>query len=68
MSSIKDFRVSERYTQKQFAELIGMNYHTYVKKERGDVPFTAPELHKIKEVFPQLDMNKVILNGGMANE
>lgn len=42
-----------RMTQKEFAEMLGMSFDTYSKKERGDYPFTSDEMFDISE---KLDM------------
>ena len=51
LSNIRAERVRRGYTQEKFANEIGMNHHTYNRKELGKTEFTVGELKKILEVL-----------------
>ena len=48
---IKEYRIKYSYTQKEFAELLGIKQNTYSDKERGKTKFTIDEIKVIKEMF-----------------
>lgn len=49
--TIKQWRNIKGYTQKQFADMIGMNFLTYHAKEAGKRPWKADELRTIAKVL-----------------
>ena len=48
---IKEYRIKYSYTQKEFAELLGIKQNTYSDKERGKTKFTIDEIKLIKELL-----------------
>ena len=48
---VKEYRVKYSYTQKEFAELLGIKQNTYSDKERNKSPFTIYEIKILKELF-----------------
>lgn len=48
---VKEYRVKHSYTQREFAELLGIKQNTYSDKERGKTKFTIDEIKLIKELL-----------------
>ena len=48
---IKEYRTIKGYTQREFAELLGIKQNTYSDKERGKTKFTIDEIKLIKELL-----------------
>ena len=48
---IKEYRIIKGYTQKELAEVLGIEQNTYSDKERGKTNFTIDEIKIIKELF-----------------
>ena len=48
---VKEYWVKYSYTQKEFAELLGIKQNTYSDKERGKTKFTIDEIKLIKELL-----------------
>ena len=48
---IKEYRIIKGYTQRELAEVLGINQNTYSDKERGKTNFTIDEIKIIKELF-----------------
>jgi transcriptional regulator with XRE-family HTH domain len=48
---VKEYRTKYSYTQKEFAELLGIKQNTYSDKERGKTKFTIDEIKLIKELL-----------------
>ena len=48
---VKEYSVKHSYTQKEFAELLGIKQNTYSDKERGKTKFTIDEIKLIKELL-----------------
>ena len=48
---IKEYRIKYSYTQKEFAELLGIKQNTYSDKERGKTKFTIDEIKLIKNLL-----------------
>ena len=48
---VKEYRIKHSYTQKEFAELLGIKQNTYSDKERGKTKFTIDEIKLIKELL-----------------
>lgn len=46
---LKGFRAEMGLTQKQMADILGMNVNTYRKKENGEREFTLSEVAKAQE-------------------
>ena len=48
---VKEYRIKYSYTQREFAELLGIKQNTYSDKERGKTKFTIDEIKLIKELL-----------------
>ena len=48
---VKEYRIKHSYTQREFAELLGIKQNTYSDKERGKTKFTIDEIKLIKELL-----------------
>ena len=48
---IKEYRIKYSYTQREFAELLGIKQNTYSDKERGKTKFTIDEIKLIKKLL-----------------
>ncbi len=56
-NDIKVFRVANRKTQEQMANIIGCSTNAYIQKEKGRVDFTVNEIKIVKAYF-NLDVNQ----------
>ena len=48
---VREYRIKYSYTQREFAELLGIKQNTYSDKERGKTKFTIDEIKLIKELL-----------------
>ena len=48
---VKEYRIKYSYTQREFAELLGIKQNTYSDKERGKTKFTIDEIKLIKKLL-----------------
>ena len=48
---VREYRIKHSYTQREFAELLGIKQNTYSDKERGKTKFTIDEIKLIKELL-----------------
>ena len=58
---VREYRIKYSYTQREFAELLGIKQNTYSDKERGKTKFTIDEI-KLPEVDKLASEDKWILN------
>lgn len=59
--TLKDFRLSKNKTQQEMANIIGISKSAYEKYEYGDNYPSMKTLIKIKEKFPDFDID-IFLN------
>lgn len=57
MERLKEFRKSKKMTQEGMAEKIGVTLSMYEKVERGSVNASAAFMRRLKESFPDIDIN-----------
>ena len=48
---VREYSIKYSYTQREFAELLGIKQNTYSDKERGKTKFTIDEIKLIKELL-----------------
>ena len=48
---VREYRIKYSYTQREFAELLGIKQNTYSDKERGKTKFTIDEIKLIKKLL-----------------
>lgn len=56
---IKKYRIQKGKTQQEMANELGMKLLPYQRLESGDNNPTLKTLLKVKEVFPDIDLNKI---------
>lgn len=49
--NLKRLRDEHGYNQKEFAKVIGITVHSYMRKENGQTPFVDHEMFKIRNFF-----------------
>lgn len=58
MNGLVEFRKELRMSRREMAETLEISHSMYEKVELGQRSLTGRLLRKIKEKFPQVDMNK----------
>jgi len=56
---LKTLRVKNSKTQKEIANILGVEVSTYTKKENGQIPFSIKEVSTLKEIF-KLNAREVV--------
>jgi transcriptional regulator with XRE-family HTH domain len=56
---LKEFRQSKNLTQEKFAQRIGFTLSMVAQVERGKVKASRNFIDKVKEAFPDVDINSV---------
>ena len=56
---IKKYRIQKGKTQQEMAKVMGMQLLPYQRLESGDNNPTLKTILKVKEIFPELDLNKI---------
>ena len=56
---LKTLRAKNSKTQKEIANILGVEVSTYTKKENGQIPFSIKEVSTLKEIF-KLNAREVV--------
>ena len=67
MERLKEFRKEKHMTQEGMAEKIGITLSMYEKVERGVVSASAAFMRRMKEAFPDVDINFIFFNENSNN-
>lgn len=62
MERLKEFRKEKNMTQEEMAEKIGITLSMYEKVERGVVSASAAFMRRMKEAFPDIDINFIFFS------
>ncbi len=57
--TLKEFRVSKNLSQEKFAQTLGYTLSLYSKVERGANEPSRKFMKRVKEVYPDIDINAV---------
>jgi transcriptional regulator with XRE-family HTH domain len=67
MERLKEFRKEKNMTQEAMAEKIGITLSMYEKVERGVVSASAAFMRRMKEAFPDIDINFIFFGENSNN-
>ena len=56
---IKKYRIQKGKTQQEMADQLGMKLLPYQRLESGENNPTLKTIIKVKEIFPEIDLNKI---------
>jgi transcriptional regulator with XRE-family HTH domain len=56
---LKEFRQSKNLTQEKFAQRVGFTLSMVAQVERGKVKASRNFIDKVKDAFPDIDINSV---------
>lgn len=59
---LKEFRESKSITQEQLARKIGFTLSMVAQVERGKVKASRNFMEKLKQAYPDIDINKVFFS------
>ena len=62
MEQLKQFRKEKKMTQEGMAQKIGITLSMYEKVERGAVSASAAFMRRMKEAFPDIDINFIFFS------
>ena len=62
---LRSFRLSKGLTKKAMAEKLGVSLSLYEKVEGGQAGASANLMHRIKEVFPEVSIEKLFFEANL---
>ena len=67
MNKLKGVRNENNLTQKDMADLLGVNQDTYGMKERGERDFTVSEVNTILDIFTSVSYEELFYSDDDSN-